>query len=161
MNDEHDNAADDRAMLARLTYTRDQVSAALHAGTDLVDTIADATELPALIDATLGSLGTGPFTRDEVTDALNDAANRITEEENPDGGETSNTIWTDDVLNLAVNAVGHVLDHPGASLFDVIAAAHADTELSASEEDDLPEGTVKGSEAWNEALYRTVTWWIS
>jgi hypothetical protein len=143
-------------------YTAVQVNDALQRGTDLVDVIADAPILGTLHETTMALLGPKlSFTRGQFTQALNDAASRIEQEENPDGGESSDTIWTQDVLNLAVCATEHILDHPGADLRDVIEVAHKDTDLSASAEDDLPEGTVKGSEAWNDALYKTVTGWIS
>ena len=142
-------------------FTRGQVTAAVKRAHDLVDDIAGA---PVLDDMTaafwrITGDGAGPWPREVITGALNDAADEAGPGE--DDGETSETIWETDVLNLAVNAGGHLLDHPGATLFDIIASAHEDTELSASEEEDLPPGTAKGSPAWNAALYRTVTGWIA
>jgi hypothetical protein len=151
-----------RAMGMTHGYTREQVTTALQRGTDLVDTIADAVELYELEQMTLRELGDHPvFTREEVTSALNDAADELDPMEGPDAYENSDTIRTQDVLNLAVNAVGHVLDHPGADLFEVIAAEHANTDLAIDAEEDLPDGAVPGDEDWNEALYKTVTGWIS
>ncbi len=147
--------------LHHATYARDQVRAALDGGINLVGTIADATELSYLRSKTLTGLPDGAeFTFADVSAALNQAADVLTDH----SYETSDTIWTDDVINLAVNAVGHVLEHPGASLYDVIIAAHADTELAVDAWDDLPEGApepAKGSPEYNEALYKTVTGWIA
>src|ERR1700734_848857 len=96
------------------TYTRDQVDAAIMHGTNLVDTIADSAAPYDLCAGTTARLGDGPaWTRKQVSQALNDAANAL-----PDFGyEDSETIWITDVLNLPVNAVGYVLEHPGAGLF--------------------------------------------
>jgi hypothetical protein len=144
-----------------IAYTRDQVYAALKRGYDLVDAIADSTELAEFYQAALAGLPDGPeLTPADVGAVLNRVAGELTDH----SYETSDTIWTDDVINLAVNAVGHVLEHPGASLYDVIIAAHADTELAVDAWDDLPEGApepAKGSPEYNEALYKTVTGWIA
>lgn len=85
---------------------------------------------------------------------------------NPDGGETSETIWTDSVLDLAVNAAGYQLAHPGADLEDAIAAAWADLgagiswpeEYDGTPEDELP---AKGTPEYNAAVVSTVLGWIS
>jgi hypothetical protein len=149
--------------MSTVTYTSEQVITAVRDGTDMVDALTDAIVLTYLAEEALDLLShqPQPFTRASVAAALNSAADWVRDHENPDGGETSDSIWADDVLNLAVNAVSYVLEHPDADLRAVIAWAHKDTELDPSDEEDLPEGTLKGSEAWNDALYDTVTGWIS
>lgn len=154
------------------TYTRQQVITALRKGVDLVAHAANAGDseddpygaiLDQLTPATEKRLGSvsGPYTRKAFTDALNAAANALDPMEDPDVCETSDTIWAQDVLNLAVNAAGHVLNHPDADLHDVIAAQYAEIDVYF---DDLDEGQPeppKGSDDWNEALYQTVTGWIA
>lgn len=143
------------------TYTRDKVYAALKRGYDLVDTIADSTELDKFHQATLSELPDGAvLTLADVSTALNRAADELTDFDY----ETSDSIWITDVINLAVNAVGHVLEHPDADLYGVIIDAHAGTELAVDAWDHLPEGApepAKGTEEYNDALYATVTGWIS
>ena len=142
-------------------YTREQVQTALARGIDLVDAITDAVVLARLELLTISTLGDGQvFTYTEVSNTLNAAANQLEASENPDGGETSETIWTQDVLNLAVNAVEHMLDHPGADLYAVIAESYKYTEPVFYLNEGQP-APPKSSEAWNDALYETVTGWIS
>ena len=146
-------------------YTRKQIRTALLRGTDLVDDIANASALLGKLERTTTRLlGSGKsFTYAEVSDALNKAADKLDVLQH-DGWETGDTLWAQNVLNLAVNAVGHLLDHPDADLRDVIAEAHKDTELDVGAFDDLDENTPEpepGSKAWNDALYKTVTGWIS
>lgn len=144
------------------TYTRKQVETAFQTATDLVDQLADAGVVDKMTDNALSRLGAGPdYTRDEVVAALNAAADQTAEDSNPEGWETSDTIWTDDVLNLAVNAAGYLLDHPGAGLDEIIPAQYTDVEPDLGE---LPEGTrepVKGSPDWDAAVVSTVCGWIS
>lgn len=136
-----------------IAYTRDQVYAALKRGYDLVDAIADSTELAEFYQAALAGLPDGPeLTPADVGAVLNRVAGELTEFD----CETSDTIWITDVINLAVNAIGYVLEHPAADLYDVIIDAHAGTEPNHP-----PEGSVKGDTAWNDALYATVTGWIA
>jgi hypothetical protein len=145
-------------------YTRQQVITALRKGIDLVACAAGAGGvLNPLHDATLNRLRpSGPYTRKAFTDALNAAANALDPMEDPDIYETSDTIWAQDVLNLAVNAAGHVLDHPDADLFAVVIEAHKDTDVPPFVfEDDDDKNPAKGSAAWNSALYTMVMGWIA
>ena len=112
------------------TYTRKQIRTALRKGIDLVTCAAGGSRtLNALHDATLNRLGDGPgYTRKAFTDALNEAANALDPMQEEGAYENSYTIWVQDALNLAVNAVGHVLDHPSASLRAVIEASYEDND---------------------------------
>jgi hypothetical protein len=106
------------------------------------------------------------YTRDEVTAALNAGANLAQEHEYED----SDTIRMDDAVNLAVNAGLYLLDHPDASLDEIIVASYTDVELDIYEFRDLvsdgsgvsneplPE---KGTPQWNAALVRKVKGWLA
>jgi hypothetical protein len=147
-----------RANEDNTTCTRDQALTAIRHGIDLVDAIANAGILYDWQDEAIARLPSGTMlTHGEVGSALNGAADEL--DTTDITGENSDSIWQQSVVNLAVNAAGHLLRHPEASLFEVIAEAHADT---------VPEftaeyGTVpaKGTPEYNEALYETVTGWIA
>lgn len=83
------------------------------------------------------------YTRAEVERAVNDAANLIAELH--DGYESSETIEQDDTVNLVVNAAGYLLDHPDASLDEVIASVYTDVTLNEEDLDDDEEMPEKGS----------------
>ncbi len=78
------------------------------------------------------------YTREQVSAALNAAANLLDDQA---GYESSETIRDQDRANLLVNAAGHLLDHPGASLDDVILANY---KLDLGEDDGETVAAVKG-----------------
>jgi hypothetical protein len=95
-------------------FTREQVLAALNAAVGAVESIAGEHEAIDLIDSSARSLldGRGPFTcEEEVTAALNYAADEAKDIYNPDGGETSGTVIADSIGDLIVNlAAGWLSD---------------------------------------------------
>jgi hypothetical protein len=107
-------------------YTRQQVITALRTGIDLVACASGASgTLNPLHDSTLDRLGNYPkYASQVITDALNETANELDPMQAAGTYENSGTIWAQDVLNLTVNAVGHVLDHPAADLREVIEASY-------------------------------------
>lgn len=118
-----------------------------------------------------GELDRHTFTRAVISAALNHAAD-LAQDLHED--ERSDTIRTDDAVNLVVSTALHLLDHPGACLADAIAACYTDVELDIDDftTDELdtcdfagdrneiipPE---KGSPVWNAALVRKVTGWLA
>lgn len=60
------------------------------------------------------------YTRDQVTTAINAAADLTGELMNPDGYESSDSIRSDDAMNMVVNLAGTLLDKPDATVEDVI-----------------------------------------
>ena len=80
---------------------------------------------PARLDA-------GVYIREQLSAALNTAANLIGDMLNPEGIETSDTIYDTSVLDLPVNVTAQLLDHPDwqhdgdGGLGRAIAAAYTD-----------------------------------
>lgn len=107
------------------TYTREQLDAALCRAHVLVSAVAWSPGLDVLLDTAWETLvdESGPVTREQVTTALNSAANAAAPDE--DQAETAGTVWQQDVLNLAINAAGYLLDHPDADLDEIIPASYA------------------------------------
>lgn len=106
--------------------------------------------------------GTGSplFTREQVSAALNDAANTLSEHDY----ESSETIAADDAVNLLVNTAMYLLDHPDGSLDDAIAAQYADSFQAGDLEDELDEGEdmpEPGSDRWNQLVVAKVKGWAS
>lgn len=102
------------------------------------------------------------YTRTEVEEALNQAANLVQDENG--GYEDSTSLAVDSAADLVVNVAGHLLDHPGATLEDAIAACYQDVTLEAADFEDLVTGErvpVKGTSGWNEALVEKVLGWLS
>lgn len=97
------------------------------------------------------------FSRDDVSAALNEAANVLSDHET----ETTDTIAVDDAVNLLVNFTMHLLDHPGDGIEDAIIAQYADVELDDSDLAAGEEMPGKGSDRWNELLVQRVLGWIS
>lgn len=106
------------------------------------------------------------YTRQEILDAIGTAANMATQAHEY---ESSETIAADDAVNLTVNATGYLLDHPGASLEEIIVTCYGDVELNEDDFEDselvhqvtgfsMPE---KGTPAWNAALVRAVKRWLA
>lgn len=95
--------------------------------------------------------------REAVSDALNEAANVLSEHEE----ETTESILLDDTVNLLVSFTLHLLDHPGDSVEDAIIAQYADVTLDSGDLDEGEEMPEKGSERWNELLVERVLGWIS
>jgi hypothetical protein len=60
--------------------------------------------------AYVGGLPAPMFTREEISQALNWAADEAQDIINPEGGESSDTIEADDIINLVVNLAGERLD---------------------------------------------------
>jgi hypothetical protein len=151
------------------TYTRAQVTTALGTAHGMIDAVTDTAILEHLAVATwaqLSGLGDGPFTREQVTGALNTAADLIHERTLArQGYENEDTIRADDVLNLAVNVTGYLLDHPQGSLDEAIAASWAGLDdLSYTVLDALPEGApepAKGTPERDAAIVATVLEWVS
>lgn len=143
------------------TYTGAQLTAALDttkrhvcqaAGDPGVDdvfaVIRDA--LPAIDPA-------GLYTVADFAAMLNAAADEL----HTDDYENDDTIWADDVANLAVNCAGYLLEHPGAELAEIIPAQYTDVD---PDFDDLPEGAQapeRGSGAWNDAVTGKVMGWVA
>lgn len=104
------------------------------------------------------------FTRDEVRDVLNRAVDLVLVLVVLD----SNTIKTNDVVNLIINAAGYLLSHPSASLDEVILDCYANVKLEGydfrSTELTWKDGAFalpeKGSPEWNAALVRKVLGWV-
>jgi hypothetical protein len=100
------------------------------------------------------------YTREEVLDVLNAGAN-IAQDMHTE--ETDETVYADDMVNLAVNATEYLLDHPDADTDEIIAAQYANVTLYAEDfgiNDDhatLPE---KGSPEWNAAVVLKVRSWF-
>lgn len=105
--------------MSDVTYTREQLAAAISAGIAQVDEITDTGPAETMLDQAAFP-GAGPFTFEQVRHALDEAANDL--DDAPDY-ENSTTIWEQDVRGLAVNAILHQLTHPGGSLRDAIVAA--------------------------------------
>ncbi len=118
------------------------------AGFEIIDTLGFGDSYEA---------GSPLFTREQVSKALNDAANMLSGHDY----ESSLTIATDDAVNLMVNTAGYLLDHPGASLDDAIAAQYAGIEIDTwmlDEGEDLPE---PGSERYRQLIVAKVKGWVS
>lgn len=98
------------------------------------------------------------YTRAEVERAVNGAADLVAELH--EGYESSETVEQDDTVNLVVNAAGYLLDHPDASLDEVIANEYSDVEPSIYDLDEGEEMPEKGSARWNELLVKVVRGWL-
>ena len=94
--------------------------------------------------------------------ALNNAANDLDE---AIGYESSDTIWAQDVRNLAVSTALHLLGHPQATLAEVIADQYAELDdLSFTVLDALPGGAsepARGTPERDAAIVATVLEWVS
>lgn len=143
-------------------YTRAQVTTALGTAHGLLDAVTSTGPVDLLTVRTWQRLGTGPFTREEISGALNYVANAL---DDAAAYETSSTIWAQDVRNLAVNTALYLLDHPQGSLAEAIADGWADLDdLSYTVLDALPEGApepAKGTPERDAAIVTTVLEWIS
>jgi hypothetical protein len=101
------------------------------------------------------------YTRQEVMDLFNKGVN--TALGLIDGYEDAGTILANDVVNMAVNAISYLLDHPGADADEIIAAQYTDVSLTTDDfgleglDDPLPE---KGSPEWNAAVVSKVRGWF-
>jgi hypothetical protein len=111
------------------TYTYAQVVTALNDAESYVMNVSGSEDADAamseVLARTLAALPelAAPFTRGQLSAAMNTAADDVAEESHHNL-ETSDTIRQDDTVNLAVNAAGHLLEHPGASLEDAIEASY-------------------------------------
>jgi hypothetical protein len=156
-----------------ITYTRGQVTIAMGAAHGMLDEVTDTGPLDQMavdVWASLSALGGDPFTREQVTGALNGAANELDDE--PDY-ENSDTIFAQDVRNLAVNLVSYLLDHPDASLAEVIVAGYGTdpaaggVQLYASDMGDeaaawdAKADAQRGTPEYGEAIVSKVLGWIS
>jgi hypothetical protein len=103
------------------TYTRAQLSQVIGLVLGQMEQVTDTGPADTVVSLAWALLDRsapeGPYTRDQVSAALNDAANAC---DDGAGYEDSHTIWQQDVRNLAVNAIGYQLDHPGTSLRNAI-----------------------------------------
>jgi hypothetical protein len=66
------------------------------------------------------------WTDEEVTKAMNAGADRVLDDEGTGLSDRDR-----DLINLVVNAQGYVLDHPDATLDDVIEATYTDVDRRA------------------------------
>ena len=102
------------------------------------------------------------YTREEVLDVINAGAN-FAQAMHDSAGETDETIYADDMVNLAVNAAVYLLDHPGADTDEIIAAQYQDIDLYPEDfglDDDSAPLPEKGSPEWNEAVVLKVRSWF-
>jgi hypothetical protein len=146
------------------TRTPEQVLAvALSGWDDGMGTSGMITDVLAALDSAGYAItdvspdGPGHYTREQVSAAVNGAADLLPEHDYEDTG----TIAQDDAVNLVVNAALYLLDHPGASVDEVIAAQYASVEIYDEDLDDgegIPE---KGSPRWNELVTAKVLRWLS
>jgi hypothetical protein len=104
-------------------FTREEALAALHAAVGAVESIAGDHEAIDRIGSRARTLlaAPGPFTCEDVTIALNEAADDAKEIYNPEGWETSGTIIADSIGDLIVNLAGGWLSDPDCDIDDVIA----------------------------------------
>lgn len=99
------------------------------------------------------------YTREEVSAALNEAADMLADEHHY---ESSETIAADDAANLLVSTALHLLDHPGASLDEAIAAQYGnEIEIDDGDMDDGEGVPEKGSPRWNQLVVARVKGWIA
>lgn len=144
------------------TYTRAQVTTAFGTMLGQLNEVTETSPADQLTTGTWARLGSGPFTYDEVMAALNNVANDLDEAARY---ENSGTIWRQDVRNLAVSTALHLLEHPGATLAEAIAAQYADLDdLSYTVLDALPEDAdepVRGTPEHDAAIVATVLEWVS
>lgn len=148
--------------MSETMYTRVQVTAALGRAHGLLDAVTSTGPVDLLTVRTWQRLGTGPFTREQVSGALNYVADAL---DDAAAYETSSTIWAQDVRNLAVNTALYLLDHPQGSLAEAIAASWSDLDnLSCTVLDALPEGApepARGTPERDAAIVATVLEWVS
>jgi hypothetical protein len=105
------------------------------------------------------------YTREEVLNAINAVASLAQQHEYED----ADTVRTDDTVNLAAAAASYLLDHPNATLEEIITASYSDIELDADDFADSelalgPAGVIipgEGSPAWNAAAVRKVLGWLT
>jgi hypothetical protein len=97
---------------------------------------------------------------EQVTTALNTAADLVRKLMVPDDYEYSDTIRLDDTLNLLVNAAGYLLEHPGASLNEIIVKCYG---VNVEPFYGMPEDRkpAKGSPEWNAAVIEEVKGWLA
>lgn len=153
-------------------YPRRAVRAAFDRAYWLVDAYADSPEPGEMTGLAWELLGLGTWiSAGCASQALNAACEQVTEEGNPEGGETADTIRLNDALNLAVNCAMYFLDHPAATLDEAIPAQYEgvepDFDLGTGEDGghgpDCTPAPVpgRGSAGWNEAVTTTVLSWLS
>lgn len=96
------------------------------------------------------------YTRQQVSDAVNGAADLLPEHEY----ECEASIAQDDTANFIVNAALYLLDHPGADADEVIAAQYTDIVIREDDMDEGEEVPEKGSPRWNELVAERVRGWL-
>ncbi len=101
------------------------------------------------------------WSAEEIRTALNAAADASRKLFNPDDIESSSTIRDDDIVNLLVNAADYLLEHPEASLDDIILAQYASMEIDESYLENGEEIPAQGSARWNELVIEEVRSWFS
>lgn len=100
--------------------------------------------------------GPGHYTREEVSAAVNGAADMLPEHEY----ETEETIAQDDTANFVVSAAMYLLDHPNADVNEVIAAEYTDVVIDEDDVDEGEEVPEQGSPRWNELVVARVLGWV-
>jgi hypothetical protein len=150
------------------TYTGAQLIAALNTTMQRVyeaagDPGVDDVFYPFQDEVRLGIDPAASYTTDDFSAVLNRVADMWADAHD---GESSNTIWQDTVVNLIVNIAGHLLEHPDASLDEIIAHAWADLDdINWPEQyDDVPSDDqlpAKGTPEHNAAIVATVIGWVS
>jgi hypothetical protein len=140
----------------QVTYTREQVMTAIQE-TENRMAFTDSVDLDKMMAEVRESLTGDQFTFEQVLGVLNAAADDNGGDSDRWEYETSDTIWVQDTVNLAVNTASYLLDHPGAGFDEIIPAQYEFTEPDFYDYDVVPE---KGSPEWNEAVARTVLGWV-
>lgn len=84
------------------------------------------------------------FTREEVTRAMNDGANLVSDL--GDGARDT------DLINMVINSAGHLLDKPDASLEDVIVSSYS--------RKDLPDDLGDEREETDDQMVTRIKGWI-
>lgn len=149
--------------MTETTYTRNQVNLALGTMHGQLDEVTDTSIVGYLTAGTLHRIGKGPFTREQVTKAINAEANELDPQGKPGVFETSDTIRTQDVINLAVSTALHLLDHPHASLEQAIAAEYEHSGIEPDFDDlpgDAPEPE-EGSPEFLAGIVKVVKSWVA
>jgi hypothetical protein len=101
--------------------------------------------------------------KEQVTTALNTAADLVRAVMVPDDHEDSDTVLLDDTLNLLVNTAGYLLDHPGASLDEVIVQCYGGGDVALTAFYGMPEDRkpARGSAEWDAAVIEEVRGWLA
>lgn len=109
-------------------YTRAEAAVAFSRAVGSTEGIAGENEATDFLDLHADEClpeGDGPFTREQLSAAWNEAADLAKEHYNPEDGETSDTVRCDTAGDLAVELALGYLEDPRADADSIIAAAWA------------------------------------